>query len=131
MLVKKEYLLFAVIILVAVLGIVGRVCVQKMHVARLNAQIEQLTETTKIQNAQIDEITARLRAAQADQKSTNAYGERVEAILQERSEVKDAVQDAVARDAEYKAWADCAVPDGVCELLRERLCTETNNTDTH
>ena len=131
MLVKKEYLLFAVIILVAVLGIVGRVCVQKMHVARLNAQIEQLTETTKIQNAQIDEITARLRAAQADQKSTNAYGERVEAILQERSEVKDAVQDAVARDAEYKAWTDCAVPDGVCELLRERLCTETNNTDTH
>lgn len=119
---KKEYIIYAVIILVCVLGIIGRVYVQKRTVARLNERIEQLTEIANIQKAQIDEMTARLRAKEAEIDSLNQYTKSVETILDHNEDLDHEIIETVGANEESWDWYHSPVPDDICHILHERLC---------
>lgn len=119
---KKEYIVYAVIILVCVLGIVGRVYVQKRYVAQLNERIDTLTETNNIQKAQIDEITAQLRAKQAEIDSVNQYTKSVETILDHNEDLNHEIIETISTDEASMDWYHSPVPDDICNILHERLC---------
>lgn len=119
---KKEYIIYAVIILICVLGVIGRVYVQKRTVAQLNERIEQLTEISNIQKAQIDEMTARLRAKQAEINSVNQYTKRVETILDHNKDLNHEIIENVGANEESRNWYQSPVPDDICNILHERLC---------
>ena len=126
---KTEYIVFAAIIIVAVVCIVGREWVHNRKIKKLNAQIELLNETNAIQKAQIDEATARLRAAQIALESTNQYCEHVEGILNEKEALNHAVVDAICGDDEGAEWYGRPVPDSILDVLHERLCDPENDDD--
>lgn len=119
---RKEYIVYIVIILVCVLGVIGRVYVQKRYVAQLNERIEQLTETTNIQKAQIDEMTARLRAKQAEIDSVNQYTKSVETILDHNEDLNHEIIETISTDEASMDWYHSPVPDDICNILHERLC---------
>lgn len=119
---KKEYIVYAVIILVCVLGIVGRVYVQKRYVAQLNERIDTLTETNNIQKAQIDEKTAQLRAKQAEIDSVNQYTKSVETILDHNKDLNHEIIETIGKDEASMDWYHSPVPNDICHILHERLC---------
>ena len=122
MAIKKTYIVYAVIILVAVSGIALREYMQKRHVAQLNERIEQLTETANTQSAKIDEMTARLRAAQAELDSANRYGENLETILGQSEGVRHEIMEKVSANGDSRDWYQSPVPAELCTILHERLC---------
>lgn len=126
--IKTEYILFGVIIIVAIVGIVGREWIRNHKIDNLNAQIEQLTELNNIQKTQIDEVTARLRAAQKALESTNQYCEHIESILNEKEALNHAVADAICGDETGAEWYGQPVPDSILDVLHERLCDTENNS---
>lgn len=119
---KVKYIIFAIIILVCILGIIGRMYVQKRTVAWLNEHIEQLTEIANIQKAQIDEMTARLRAKQAEIDSVNQYTKRAETILNHHKDLNHEIIETVGTNEESRDWYQSPVPDDICHILHERLC---------
>ena len=126
---KKKYIIYAAIILVCVLGIVGRVYVQKRTVAQLNEHIEQLTEIANIQKAQIDEMTARLRAKQAEIDSVNQYTKSVETIFEHNKDLNHEIIETVGKDEANMDWYHSPVPDDICNILHERLCDRPCGSD--
>ncbi len=124
---KKEYIVYAVIILVCILGVMGRVYVQKKTVAQLNARIEKLTETINVQKAQIDEMTARLLAAQAEIDSMNQYNKNLETILHDSKDLNHEIIETVGTNEECRDWYHSPVPDDICNILHERLCNDKSN----
>lgn len=126
---KVKYIICAVIGVVALIAIVCRECVQYRRIARLNAQIEELTETTNIQKSQIDEMTARLMSARAELESTNKYTESVETILHESEELSHGIIETVCTDEESRDWYHNPVPDDICNILHEQLCNRACGCD--
>ena len=120
--IKTEYILYGVIIIIAIAGIVGREWIRNRKIDGLNAQIEQLTETSNIQKAKLDEMTGRLRAAQTALESTNQYCEHIEGILNEKEALNHAVADAICGDETGSEWYGQPVPDSILDVLYERLC---------
>jgi uncharacterized membrane protein YcjF (UPF0283 family) len=120
--IKTEYILYAVIIIVAVVGVVGREWVRNRKINDLNEQIELLTETANIQKSQIDEMTARLKAEKAERESVETYCTNVEAIMHKSEGLNHEIIETVIKDEESRDWYNSPVPDELCELLHERLC---------
>ena len=122
MTVKREYIIYAVIIIVAVVGFGIRECVRNRQITQLNERIEQLTETINIQSTQIDEMTARLRAKQAELESANKYCENVEKIVHKSEELNHDIIKTVTLDEKSLDWYQSPVPDDICAILHEQLC---------
>lgn len=122
MTVKREYIIYAVIIIVTVVGFWIRECVRNRQITQLNERIEQLTETINIQSTQIDEMTARLRAKQAEIDSLNQYTKSVETILDHNKDLNHEIIENVGANEESRDWYQSPVPDDICNILHERLC---------
>ena len=95
----------------------------------MNEQIEQLTKTTNIQRAQIDEMTARIHAEQAERKSVEQYCTNVEAIMHESEDLNHEIIDTVSNDEKVRDWYNSPVPDDICAILHDRLCDRTCGGD--
>lgn len=122
MTVKREYIIYAVIIIVVLAGFGIRECVRNRQITQLNEHIEQLTETINIQSTQIDEMTARLRAKQAELESANRYCENVENIVHKSEELNHDIIKTVTLDEKSLDWYQSPVPDDICAILHEQLC---------
>lgn len=122
MIIEKKYILYAVIIPVCLAVVIGRVYVHKRYVAQLNERIEQLTETANIQKMQIEEMTARLRAKQAEIDSVSQYAKSVETILDNNKDLNHEIIESVEANEENRYWYHSPVPDDICAILHERLC---------
>ncbi len=120
--IKTKYIIYAVIIIVVVAGFGIRECVRNRQITQLNERIEQLTETINIQNTQIDEMTARLRAKQAELESANRYCENVENIVHKSEELNHDIIKTVTLDEKSLDWYQSPVPDDICAVLHEQLC---------
>ncbi len=120
--IKTEYIIYAVIIIVVLAGFGIRECVRNRQITQLNERIEQLTETINIQNTQIDEMTARLRAKQAELESANRYCENVENIVHKSEELNHDIIKTVTLDEKSLDWYQSPVPDDICAILHEQLC---------
>lgn len=120
--IKTEYIIYAVIIIVVLAGFGIRECVRNRQITQLNERIEQLTETINIQNTQIDEMTARLRAKQAELESANRYCENVENIVHKSEELNHDIIKTVTMDEKSLDWYQSPVPDDICAVLHEQLC---------
>ena len=119
---NPKYILFAVIIIVAVVGVVGREWIRNRKFDNLNEQIEQLTKTANIQKAQIEEMTARLKAEKAERESVESYCTNIEAIMHKNEKVNHDIIETVIENEESRDWYNSPVPDELCDILHERLC---------
>lgn len=120
--IKAEYILFAVIIIVAIVGVLCREWVRNRKIDNLNEQIETLTETANIQKAQIDEMSARLKAEKADRESVESYCTNVESIMHKSEDLNHEIIETVIENEESRDWYNSPVPDELCNILHERLC---------
>ena len=119
---KTEYIIGAVVIAAFLVACFVREYGHRVQVERLNERIETLSETANIQKAQIDEMTARLKAKDAELLAVSRLCSAIEKTDAEIIQSKEAVHEIIQTDEASAAWADEPVPDSILDALHIILC---------
>lgn len=127
---KTEYIIVAMVIIAFLTACFVREYGHRVQVERLNERIETLTETAKIQKAQIDKMTARLKVKDAELLAVSRLCTAIEETGAEIIQSKEAVHEIIQNDEASAAWANEPVPDSILDALHDILCgTKADHRD--
>lgn len=114
---KWGYIFFAVFIVLAVAGILGREFEHRARIKALNAEIFSLSEKIEAKDTQILDLSTRIKAAQAEAEAVSIYSKRAEAIREAGETVENAIFETVQKDDEARSWCDLPVPCAIRDIL--------------
>ena len=123
---KTEYIISAVAIVAFLLALAVREYGHTKQVERLNACIDALTSQLDLQETQIAEAEAKLKAKDAELVAVGKLCASIEAVNVETIQTKEAIHETLQTDEKNALWADAPVPDSILDALHDILCNTTS-----